>query len=81
MICPVALGAELVIVPEPQPLERLLAAAKHEHVTRYCATPAHYRTMVDQHQLQIDQLGTVTAWYSGFAQPTNDETHTKEYEQ
>jgi len=54
-----------VIVPEPQPLEQILAAAKHEHVTRYCATPTHYRTIVDHHQIQIDQFGTVTTWHSG----------------
>jgi long-chain acyl-CoA synthetase len=65
MLCPLALGAELVIVPDSQPLEEILAVAKHEHVTRYCATPAHYRTLVDHHQTWLDQLGTVTAWYSG----------------
>jgi len=65
MLCPLALGAELVIVPEPQPIEQLLAAAKHEHVTRYCATPAHYRTIVDQHQSCISELGPGTAWQSG----------------
>jgi len=65
MLCPLALGAELVIVPDPQPLEQLLAAAKHEHVTRYCATPAHYRTIVDQHQSCISELGPGTAWHSG----------------
>jgi long-chain acyl-CoA synthetase len=65
MLCPVALGAELVIVPDPQPVEDILAAARREHVTRYCATPAHYRTIVDHHQLQIDQLAAVTSWHSG----------------
>ncbi len=65
MLCPLALGAELVIVPDAQPLEEILAVAKHEHVTRYCATHAHYRTLVDQHQMCLDQLGGVTAWYSG----------------
>jgi long-chain acyl-CoA synthetase len=65
MLCPLALGAELVIVPDWQPVEKVLAAAKHEHVTRYCATPAHYRTLVSHHETGLDQLGTVTAWYSG----------------
>jgi len=65
LLCPLALGAELVIVPEPQSVEQILAAARHEHVTRYCATPAHYRTLVDHHQMCLDQLGVVTAWYSG----------------
>ncbi len=49
VLCPLALGAELVIVPDSQPVEEILAVAKHEHVTRYCATPAHYRTLVDHH--------------------------------
>ncbi|HEU5102754.1 MAG TPA: AMP-binding protein, partial [Roseiflexaceae bacterium] len=65
MLCPMALGAELVIVPEPHSVEQILAAAQHEHVTRYCATPAHYRTLVDQHQMCLDQLDAVMAWYSG----------------
>ncbi|MFL5806397.1 MAG: AMP-binding protein [Roseiflexaceae bacterium] len=65
MLCPLALGAELVIVPEPQPVEDLLAAARREYVTRYYATPAHYRAIVDHYPRCIGQLGAVTAWYSG----------------
>jgi long-chain acyl-CoA synthetase len=65
MLCPLALGAELVIVPDSQPVEEILAAAKHEHVTRYCATLAHYRAIVSHHQMCLDQLGGITAWYSG----------------
>ena len=65
MLCPLALGAELVIVPDPQPVEEILAAARREHVTRYCATPAHYGTIVDHHQGCIGELGTVTGWHSG----------------
>ena len=65
MLCPLALGAELVIIPDSQPLEEILAAAKHEPVTRYCAKPTHYRTLVDQYPRCLKQLGAVTAWYSG----------------
>jgi long-chain acyl-CoA synthetase len=65
MLCPLALGAELVIVPDPQPDEVILDAARHEHVTRYCATPAHYRAIVDQHPVELDRLGAVMAWHSG----------------
>jgi long-chain acyl-CoA synthetase len=72
MLCPLALGAEVVIVPDPQPLEQLLAAAKHEHVTRYCATPAHYRTIVEQHQSCISELGPGTEWHSGPPPPPTE---------
>jgi long-chain acyl-CoA synthetase len=65
MLCPLALGAELVIVPDSQPVEDILEAAQREHVTRFLAAPARYRTIVEHHRLQLEQLGTVTAWYSG----------------
>jgi long-chain acyl-CoA synthetase len=65
LLCPLALGAELVVVPDSQPVEEILAAARHEHVTRYCATPTHYRTIVDRQQICLGQLGEVNAWYSG----------------
>ncbi len=65
MLCPLALGAELVLVPDSQPVEQFLAAARHEHVTRYCATPTHYRMVVDHHQTCLDQLAALTMWYSG----------------
>ncbi|CAN5514048.1 long-chain fatty acid--CoA ligase [soil metagenome] len=67
MLLGIALGAELVVVPDPRNVNHILETINHEKVTLYPGVPGMYIAIVNHPKVQQYNLRSIKACLSGAA--------------